>query len=202
VTLAIHASDPIVHAGLLVQLSASDSFRIVELEGVPAQVTVVATDAVDDEVLATVVTAEHDGSRALVILRDLEDRRLAELLDAGAHSLLRHSEAKPDRLAAMILTTASGDAAIPADVLHYLLGEVRAAEDARQGARGPKSTAITDREAQVLLLVAEGYDTADIAGQLFYSERTVKNIIHDVVARHQLRNRTHAAAHAIRQGWI
>jgi DNA-binding NarL/FixJ family response regulator len=45
-------------------------------------------------------------------------------------------------------------------------------------------------------------DTADIAFKLCYSERTVKNVIHDITTRHQLRNRAHAVAYAVRQGLI
>ena len=51
-------------------------------------------------------------------------------------------------------------------------------------------------------LLADGFDTAEIAGRLFYSERTVKNIIHDITSRLELRNRTHAVAYAIREGLI
>jgi DNA-binding CsgD family transcriptional regulator len=50
--------------------------------------------------------------------------------------------------------------------------------------------------------VADGLDTAEIAGSLAYSERTIKNIIHDVTARLNLRNRSHAVAYAVRQGLI
>lgn len=51
-------------------------------------------------------------------------------------------------------------------------------------------------------LLAECLDTAEVSGQLFYSERTVKNIIHDITSRLELRNRTHAVAHAIKAGLI
>ncbi len=45
-------------------------------------------------------------------------------------------------------------------------------------------------------------DTAEIARTLSYSERTVKNVLHDVTTRRQLRNRSHAVAYALRQGLI
>jgi DNA-binding CsgD family transcriptional regulator len=50
--------------------------------------------------------------------------------------------------------------------------------------------------------VANGHDTAEIAGRLSYSQRTVKNILHDVTTRLQLRNRSHAVAYAVREGLI
>jgi DNA-binding CsgD family transcriptional regulator len=45
-------------------------------------------------------------------------------------------------------------------------------------------------------------DTSEIATTLSYSERTVKNALHDVTSRLQLRNRSHAVAYALKQGII
>ncbi len=61
---------------------------------------------------------------------------------------------------------------------------------------------LTQRELTVLRLIAEGYSTSEIATQMAYSERTIKNAIHDLVSRFQLRNRSHAVAYAVRQGLI
>ena len=68
--------------------------------------------------------------------------------------------------------------------------------------RGLTLARLSPREAEVLRLVAEGQDTAEIALQMCYSERTVKNILHDLTTRLQLRNRTHAVAYAMREGLI
>ena len=68
--------------------------------------------------------------------------------------------------------------------------------------RGLTFSGLTEREAAVLRLLADGYDTAEVGRRLFYSERTVKNIIHDVTSRLELRNRAHAVAYAIREGLI
>jgi DNA-binding NarL/FixJ family response regulator len=54
----------------------------------------------------------------------------------------------------------------------------------------------------VLRLVADGLDTTEIARRMAYSERTVKNVIHDVTTRLNLRNRSHAVAYAVREGLI
>jgi DNA-binding NarL/FixJ family response regulator len=61
---------------------------------------------------------------------------------------------------------------------------------------------LSDRETEVLRLVADGKDTQAIARELSYSERTVKNVLHDVTTRLQLRNRSHAVAYALREGLI
>ena len=48
----------------------------------------------------------------------------------------------------------------------------------------------------------EGLDTSEIAVSLSYSERTIKNVLHEVTSRLQLRNRSHAVAYALRNGLI
>ena len=71
-----------------------------------------------------------------------------------------------------------------------------AANDRRAAAR------LTDREQQVLSLIAEGHPTREVAEQLCYSERTVKNVLHDVVTKLNARSRSQAVAHAVREGLI
>ena len=68
--------------------------------------------------------------------------------------------------------------------------------------RGLRFSGLSDREVDVLRLVAEGYDTGEIARRLAFSERTIKSVLHDVTTRLQLRNRAHAVAFAVREGFI
>jgi len=68
--------------------------------------------------------------------------------------------------------------------------------------RGLTFSGLTPRETEVLRLVADGHDTSEIAAKLSYSERTVKNVLHDLNTRLQLKNRSHAVAYAVREGLI
>ena len=70
---------------------------------------------------------------------------------------------------------------------------------ARPGSSGPR---LDGREIDVLRLLADGRDTAEIARRLNYSERTIKSIVRDILNRLELRNRSHAVAFAIRHGWL
>ena len=68
--------------------------------------------------------------------------------------------------------------------------------------RGLRASGMADREVRILRLVADGLDTREIAHELSYSERTVKNVLHDVTTRFHLKNRSHAVAYAVREGLI
>ena len=65
-----------------------------------------------------------------------------------------------------------------------------------------RAGALSTREREVLRLLADGRDTAEIASTLCYSERTVKGVIHEITTRLQLRNRSHAVAFALRNELI
>ena len=73
---------------------------------------------------------------------------------------------------------------------------------ARLGSPRGLATGLSSRERTVLSLLAEGCSTREIAGQLCYSERTIKNVMQEITSRLQLRNRTQAVAYAVRRGWI
>ena len=88
------------------------------------------------------------------------------------------------------------------DLLGRLLRQVGQLQRQVLSPRGLTFSGLTEREAAVLRLLADGYDTAEVGRRLVYSERTVKNIIHDVTSRLELRNRAHAVAYAIREGLI
>jgi DNA-binding NarL/FixJ family response regulator len=92
--------------------------------------------------------------------------------------------------------------ASPPDLLGRLLDQVGQTAAAVLAPRGLTFSGMTERELAVLRLLADGLDTTEIGRQLYYSERTVKNIVHDVTSRLDLRNRTHAVAYALRQGLI
>jgi DNA-binding CsgD family transcriptional regulator len=67
---------------------------------------------------------------------------------------------------------------------------------------GLDAAGLTPREVEVIRLMADGLETTEIGARLGYSGRTVKGVIHQVARKHQLRNRSHIIAHAMRTGAI
>jgi len=88
------------------------------------------------------------------------------------------------------------------DLLGKLLTHVGSLQRSAVDPRGMSLSTLTTREADMLRMVSEGLDTAEIARKTAYSERTVKNVLHEVITRLQLRNRAHAVGYALRNGLI
>ncbi len=203
VVVTVVAADPVSRAGVASQLRASHEVFVVEGEGRRAHVGVVVADAVTELTSATVRRLKAaQVPRVVVVVSTLEDAGLFAAVEAGACGVLRRSEATPERLASAVLSAAAGDGTLPPDLLGRLLTQVQQLQHSVLAPRGLRLTGLTARETDVLRLVAEGWDTAEVAQQLCYSERTVKNVIHDLTTRLQVRNRAHAVAYAIRHGLI
>jgi len=101
-----------------------------------------------------------------------------------------------------VLAASRGDGDLPADLIGRLISQVGTLHRGAAGHPGAPSLGLAPREVDVLRLVADGLDTGEIAGKLSYSERTVKNVMHGLTTRLHLRNRAHAVAYALREGYI
>jgi DNA-binding NarL/FixJ family response regulator len=200
----VYAHDPISQAGLASQLRARPEVQVLDDDVDSASVAIVVVDEVDDETTRVVRAIQrNDGiPRVVLVVTRLDDGGMMAGVEAGACALLRRSEANPERLVAAIQAAATGDGSVPADLLGRLLEHVGRLQRQVLSPRGLTLSGLTEREIEVLRLVADGLDTAEIADSLSYSERTIKNIIHDVTARLNLKNRSHAVAYAVRQGLI
>lgn len=204
VPVFVYAADPISQAGVASQLRRRPEVLVVEDGDVDtAEVAVVMTDVVDEETTRVVRATQRNGCpKVVLVVATLEDAGLLAAVEAGACAILRRSEATPERLAAAVSTASAGEGSIPPDLLGRLLDQVGRLQRTVLAPRGLTWSGLSDREVEVLRLVADGMDTGEIAARLAYSERTVKNVIHDITTRLQLRNRSHAVAYAMRQGLI
>ncbi len=177
--------------------------NVVEDDGEPADVAIVVADEIDGEVVRQLRAIQRTGcQRVVLVVSRVDDDGPLAAAGAGASALLRRSEATPDQLARAVQAAASGDGSVPPDLLGRLLDQVSRLQDQVLAPRGLTFSGLSEREVDVLRLVADGFDTGEIARKLCYSERTVKNVIHDVTTRLCLRNRSHAVAYAVRRGLI
>jgi DNA-binding NarL/FixJ family response regulator len=204
VKVCVHASDPVSARGVGGELrSQAEVLVLDDFDPAHADVAVIVADEVDSATVCTARAAQHDGCRRVVmVVTRLDDAGLLAAVEAGACGILRRSEAVSERVAEVVMTAAKGDGSVPPDLLGRLLDQVSRLQRQVLSPRGLSLNGFTDREVDVLRLLSEGWDTSEIAVKLSYSERTVKNVIHDITMRHQLRNRSHAVAYAVRAGII
>jgi DNA-binding NarL/FixJ family response regulator len=198
----VHARDPISQAGVVAQLRMRPEIRVVD-SAAEAAVAVMIADTVDEHTTRELRAMRKDGQpRLMLVATAVDDAALVAAAEAGVAGLLRRSDASGEVLVKTIVKVASGEGEVPADLLGRLLEQVGRLQRQVLAPRGLTFTGLTPRETQVLRLVADGFDTGEIALRMCYSERTVKNVLHDLTTRLQLRNRTHAVAYAVREGLI
>ena len=143
---------------------------------------------------------ETTGANVIVCSSDTGQEAVVSALQAGAVGYLRKDQLTPETLATAVKAAANGTGVVTPDLLEHLLANHQ--ENAEAAAARPVAAKLTDREQQVLSLIAAGHPTREVAQELCYSERTVKNVLHDVVTKLNARSRSQAVAFAVREGLI
>lgn len=200
----LHATDMISRAGLVSQLRPRPEILLLdEADLAQAQVGVVVSDNVGEDTVRVLRSLRSRGVQQLVLVASqIDDGGLVMAVEAGVAGVVRRREASAERLVSVIIAAASGEGSVPPDLLGRLLSQVGQLQRGVLSPRGLTFSGLAEREIEVLRLVADGFDTAEIAAKLAYSQRTIKNVLHDVTSRMHLRNRSHAVAYALRNGLI
>ncbi|WTF04360.1 response regulator transcription factor [Streptomyces sp. NBC_01613] len=202
--MAVHAPDPILREGATGQLRRYPEIELRdESASGPGTVALIVGDELDEAALTQLRrVVRSEGARAVLVVSALKEAELLDVIECGVGAIVWRHEATATRLVQAVLAAARGDGDLPADLLGRLINQVGTLHRSAAGRTGSPSSGLAPREVDVLRLVAEGLDTGEIAGKLSYSERTVKNVIHGLTTRLHLRNRAHAVAHALREGYI
>jgi len=135
-------------------------------------------------------------TRLLAIVASASDGLLVDAVEAGVAGALVRSEVTPATFLHCLRSVAGGNGSVPATALASLLAGPGA------GRRNGSTGHLTGRELDVLRLLSQGESTREIAVGLSYSEKTVKNIVHDLLVRMNCRNRAQAVALATQRGLI
>ncbi|WP_181608943.1 response regulator [Nonomuraea soli] len=134
--------------------------------------------------------------RVLVLSASAEQEDVLEAVKAGASGYLVKSAQREEFLDA-VRRTADGDAVFTPGLAGLVLGEYRRLAAQPTPAEGPR---LTDRETEVLRLVAKGLSYKQIADRLVLSHRTVQNHVQNTLNKLQLHNRVELVRYAIEQG--
>jgi DNA-binding NarL/FixJ family response regulator len=143
------------------------------------------------------------GSRARVLILttfDL-DEYVYEAIRAGASGFLL-KDVQPSQLVDAIRVVAAGEALLAPSVTRRLLDRFADTLTDTNGAPPPGLDSLTERELEVLKLLAQGLSNAELADRLFLSETTVKSHISSVLRKLQLRDRVQAVVLAYEAGLV
>ncbi|MGM1061443.1 helix-turn-helix transcriptional regulator [Saccharothrix sp. Mg75] len=204
IPVAVYAEDPVLRVGVTQQLRPRPEVEVLRPdEESRAVVALVVVDQVDEGTSRLLRRLRHaEETRTGLVVGRFDHDSLQTTIDCGVAGVLRRAEADQDHLVRLVTALARGESVLPGDLLGRLLDHVGRLQRSVLDPNGPSLSTLTPREADMLRLVAEGFDTAEIAAKTSFSERTVKNVLHEVATRLHLRNRAHAVGFAMRHGLI
>jgi DNA-binding NarL/FixJ family response regulator len=144
--------------------------------------------------------SDADGTRVLILTTFDLDEYVYEAMKIGASGFLL-KDVPPERLADAVRVVAAGDALLAPSITRRLI-EGFVSRPA-PGTRGPNElSALTERELEVLKLVARGLSNGEIASSLFVSEATVKTHVTHILTKLSLRDRVQAVVLAYECGLV
>ncbi|WP_316770982.1 response regulator transcription factor [Streptomyces sasae] len=148
------------------------------------------------------IVGEHPDIKVLVLTTFDLDEYVYEALRAGASGFLL-KDASADKLAEAVRVVAAGDALLAPGITRRLIAQFSQLDGGR--VRAPLKTRVgelTERETEVLALIAQGLSNAEIAERLVVAEQTVKTHVGRILVKLGLRDRTQAAVFAYESGLV
>lgn len=161
-----------------------------------------------DGIEATSIVVAEDLARVLILTTFDRDDYLFDALSAGASGFLLKN-AGPEQLVDAIRAVAGGHALLAPEVTRRVIAAMTTESVGASHARidaapatDPRIEQLTEREREVLLLVAQGLSNGEIAQTLFLGEATVKTHVSNCLAKLHQRDRVHLVVFAFRNGLV
>lgn len=204
IPVAVQAHTPVLHAGVMALLGGQPAVELIPMgQWQDAAVLLVAHDRLSIADLRALRAKPSEITKpTILVVSEIPEAQLLGAVECGLRAVVPLSLATDERLIRAIKAVAAGTVDIPAKLVGRLLDQVNLLHDRVLLPNGLTSSGLTPREINVLILLAEGKDTTEVAEALWYSKRTVKNIIQNMISRLNLRSRAHAVAYAARAGVI
>lgn len=210
ITVLVVDDHAVVREGVRAFLATQPDIVVVGTAGSGEEALRLAAEHAPDVVLMDLVMPVLDGiettrrlrqlsprTRILVLTSYDQDEHIFPAIRAGAHSYLL-KEVGSGELADAIRKAASGEAVLHPRVAARILQELHGARQDQPNA----FTELSERELEVLKLIANGLGNAEIAERLVISEKTVKSHVSNILGKLHLEDRTQAAVYAWREGVV
>lgn len=205
VAVAVLAGDAFTHEAVVAHLSIHPGVRVLGAKRQrEAEVVLILVDRITEDTLELMERVAEESAtqdvRFVLVGDGLREHQLLRVVSRGLVSVIPPGEADLDRVLRAIADVHEGRLEMPGAAIGWIAEQLHTIHQDVLKPNGLSATGLKAREVSVLRLLAEGLSTGEIAEHLDYSERTVKNIIHDMLTRLNLRNRAHAVAFAVRSG--
>jgi len=210
VTVLLVDDHEMVRRGVRAFLETQEDITVVAEAGSGEEAVRLAAEHAPDVALMDLIMPGMDGveatrrlttrsprTRVVMLTSYHDDEHIFPAIRAGALSYVL-KEVGPEELADAIRKAAAGEAVLHPRVAARVVRELH-------GARRDEPNVfheLSDRELEVLKLIADGLSNAEIAGRLYVSEKTVKSHVSNILGKLHLADRTQAAVYAWRQGVV
>ena len=202
--VVIADDQPMMRAGFKAVLEATGDIEVVAEAATGEEAVTAANQHAPDVVLMDIRMPEMDGieatrrlprQRVLILTTFGLDQYILEALRAGASGFLL-KDAPTQEVVAAVRAVAAGDAVLSAAVTRQLLDQVARRLPAAVSRRPDELDLLTEREQEVLRMLATGLSNAEIAAALVLSEATVKSHVSNLLRKLGLRDRVQAVIYA------
>ncbi len=220
IDVALVDDQQLVRAGFRMVIDSQDDLRVVleagdgaqavrQLTGPGPHVDVVLMDVrmptMDGLTATAQITAHADAPKVVVLTTFDLDEYVLDAIRAGASGFLL-KDAPPEEMLSAIRTVHRGDAVIAASstrrLLEHLVQVLPAAENESDDPARRAIAELTDREREVLVLMARGRSNTEIGQDLFVAEATVKTHVGRILAKLSVRDRVQAVVAAYEAGLV
>ena len=207
--MAVVDDQELFRRGLTMLLGVEDDIEVVGEAGDGVAATELAASSVPDVILMDVRMPKRSGIEACVAIKEVaptariimltvsdEEADLYDAVKNGASGYLL-KDSSIDEVAQAVRVVADGQSLISPSMAIKLLDEFK--QMSRTDRQQVPSPRLTDRELEVLKLVAQGLNNREIAKRLFISENTVKNHVRNILEKLHLHSRMEAVIYAVRE---
>ncbi|MGI8311817.1 response regulator transcription factor [Saccharopolyspora hattusasensis] len=201
VRVALHDTDDLTRVGLASCINQDRRLSLTETAD--ADVVVLVQETTGSHAMETLRSLSSGAAKRFLLIVDGDWRPyISTAVQHGVRAILWRARFSHTSFLHTIHAVSNGGGVLPPSLQGTLLDEHQRVQRDVLAPLDLTMCGLTTREVDVLQLIAEGFDLKEIAQKLAYSERTIKNILYQVMARYGLRNRVHAVSLAIRSGLI